>query len=303
MILCCGEAVIDMLPASLADGGAGIRPVAGGAALNCAIAMARLGVPVGFCGGLSQDQFGRMLALALTDAGVDLQRAATLNAPTMLAFVHPAGDTQSFSFYAEGSATQVLTVADLPSLDGVLALTFGGLSLIHRPAAGALEALMQMAGPERLIALDVNIRPSLIGAEEAAYRARLTRMLAMSDIIKLSDEDIDWLRPDPPKQLLAGRAALVLHTHGAGGATLYTRHGSLHVPAPAVDVIDTVGAGDTFLAGVLAALHDHGALDPGTLARAPESTLRAAVAYGVRAATLSTTRAGANPPTRQEMQK
>lgn len=302
MILCCGEAVIDMLPTTTPDGAAAFRPVTGGAAVNCAIALARLGQEAGFYGGLSTDQFGLMLSDAMRGEGVDLSRVTPVDAPTTVAFIHPGDGTQAFTFLDEGSAGRGLTPMMLPQLEGIEALVFGGISLIHKPAAGAFEALMQMAGAGRLILFDPNIRPALIGDQESAYRERLARMMVQADIVKLSDEDIDWLRPDPPEQLLQGRAALVVHSHGAHGVTLHSRHGAQHLPVSPVRVVDTVGAGDTFNAGLLASLADQGLLSPVALARAGAGEINRAAALGIRAATFSVTRPGANPPTRKELE-
>lgn len=302
MILCCGEAVIDMLPCQVGGGHDAFRPVTGGAAVNTAIALTRLDQVAGFFGGLSTDQFGDFLTSAMQAEGIDLSRAPRLNAPSTLAFVHLTDGSPTFSFFDANSAGRSLSATALPSLEGVDALVFGGISLIHRPAAGVFEALQQMAGPERLNLLDPNIRPALIANEdEDGYRQRLNRMLAMADIIKLSDEDIDWLHPDPPHQLLQGRAALVVHTHGENGATLHSRHGAQHLPAAPVNVVDAVGAGDTFNAGLLSALNSANLLSPARLARADAGDLNRAVAYGIRCATFSVTRAGANPPTTKEL--
>lgn len=302
MILCCGEAVIDMLPTTSPDGASAFRPVTGGAAVNCAIALARLGQDAGFFGGLSTDTFGEMLSEALQAEGVDIGRTTPVPASTTVAFIHPDDGTQGFTFLDEGSAGRSLSPIMLPPLDGVEAGVFGGISLIHKPAAGAFEALMQMMGPERLVLFDPNIRPALIGDQEQTYRERLWRIIGQADIVKLSDEDIEWLRPDPPEQLLQGRATLVVHSHGPNGVTLFSRHGAQHLPASAVDVVDTVGAGDTFNAGLLASLAEQGLLSPAALARADAGALNRAAALGIRAATFSVTRPGANPPTRKELE-
>ena len=302
MILCCGEAVIDMLPTTTLDGAPAFRPVTGGAAVNCAIALVRLGQEAGFFGGLSSDQFGTALIAAMQAEGVDTTHLIPVDAPTTLAFVHPEVGTQAFTFLDENSAGRSLTPLMLPQLDGVRALVFGGLSLIHKPAAGAFEALMQMAGPERLVLFDANIRPALIGDQARPYRERLTRIIPQADIVKLSDEDIDWLNPEPPQQLLQGRAALVVHSHGAGGVTLYSRNGTQHLPASPVAVADTVGAGDIFNAGLLASLAEQSLLTPAALARAGAGALNRAAALGIRAATFSVTRPGADGPTRKELQ-
>ena len=134
MILTCGEAVIDMLPAELADGASGFRPVTGGAAVNCAIALSRLDQSVGFFGGMSNDAFGQFLMQEMDREGVDLSRISPVAQPSTLAFVHPAGESQGFSFFDTESAGRSLAVTMLPDLTGVQALVFGGISLIHRPA-------------------------------------------------------------------------------------------------------------------------------------------------------------------------
>ncbi|MCW8844128.1 MAG: carbohydrate kinase [Rhodobacteraceae bacterium] len=301
MILCCGEAVIDMLPTTDPDGQAAFRPVTGGAAVNMAIALARLGQSVGYFGGLSTDHFGTTLCDTMQAEGVNLALAPRFDAPTTLAFIHPGEGTQSFSFYDTQSAAHHLGPLNLPPLDGVTTLAFGGISLIHRPAAGAFEALMQMAGPDRLILFDPNIRPDLIGDVNADYRKRLARMMPMADIVKVSDEDLEWLGPLSPHDLLSGRAALILHTHGAKGITLHSRHGSARIAAPDCDVIDTVGAGDTLNAALLAALGDTTPLTPRVLGLADADTLYNAAAFATRAATFSTTRPGANPPTHKDL--
>ncbi|WP_299354374.1 carbohydrate kinase [uncultured Shimia sp.] len=302
MILCCGEAVIDMLPTNATDGARAFRPVPGGAAVNTAIALARLGASSGYFGGIGTDDFAKILLDAMRHEGVDASRNTPVNAPTTLAFIHPGEDTQGFSFYDLDSAGRSVSPLNLPTLDGVEAAVFGGISLIHKPAAGAFEALMQAMGPNRLILFDANIRPALIGDQAADYHARLMRMMAQADIIKLSDEDCDWLHPDPPEQLLQGRAALVVHSHGPDGVTLHSRHGAQHIPTTPVVVADTVGAGDTFNAGLLASLSEQNLLSPARLATSSAAGLTRAAALGLRAATFSVTRPGADAPTRKELE-
>lgn len=297
MILCCGEAVIDMLPT---DTPGQHQTVTGGAAVNSAIALARLGQSTAFFGGLSTDAFGQILIDTMQAEGVDLSLCTPVDAPTTQAFVTLKDGSPRFTFQDEGSAGRTLGFAQIPDLEGVEALVFGGLSLIHRPGAGTLEALMQMAGDARLTLLDANIRPALIEVEEG-YRKRLGRMMAMADILKFSDEDIDWLQPDPPEQFLMGRTVLVVHSHGPDGVTVYSRRGVQHIPTTPVPVVDTVGAGDTFNAGLLASLAEQGLLSPAALGRSSAGQINRAAAYGVRAATYSVTRVGANPPSRKEL--
>lgn len=290
MILSCGEAVVDMVPETGIDGATPWHSMTGGAAVNSAIALARLGQSVGFFGALSQDQFGEMLRHRMTVEGVDLSHAVAVETPSTLAM----NDDSPAGLLCDPPCP--LTPHHIPPMDAIDALVFGGIGLIHPPAAGLFEATMQLAGPARLTLLDTNICPSLKGADVAGYCDRLERMMAMADVIILPDEDCDWLGTITPERLLSGRSSLVLHNHGAGGVTFFSRHGSGHVPASNVAVADSVGAGDIFNAGLLASLATQGMLRPDRLATASQSSLLAAVQYGVQAATFSRTQAGANPP-------
>jgi fructokinase len=153
--------------------------------------------------------------------------------------------------------------------------------------------------------LDPNIRPAFI-ADEAAYRARIGRMIALADIVKLSDEDLRWLIGGHgiaagAEAVLAQGPKAVFVTEGAAGAHAFTRAHSVFVPARRVDVVDTVGAGDTFNAGVLAAFHQAGALTKPAAASLAEESLRAALTLGTRAAEITVSRAGANPPWAREL--
>ncbi len=317
MILCCGEALIDMLPRRLPDGQEAFLPVPGGAVFNTAIALGRLGIETGFFGGLSQDRFGRQLRAALAAAGVDTGPSAPSPQPSTLAFVALENGQARYEFLDAGSAGRMLDLADLPPpSDRVRALFLGGISLVNDPAATAFEtlALRPAADGARapVVMLDPNIRRDFI-TDSAAYRARLARLIARADIVKLSDEDLDWLiGPEAPgsladraRNLLAQGPGLVLITEGARGAHAFTRSHHVHVPAPSVEVVDTVGAGDSFNAGVLAALDRLGALgDPrtrqGGAAIPPDALDRAALTdcltLGIAVATIVVGRAGADAP-------
>jgi fructokinase len=212
----------------------------------------------------------------------------------------------TYTFYDENTAGRMLSPADLPTLSpDVQALFFGGISLVGEPAAKAYEALQEREAPHRVTMLDPNIRPSFITDEEG-YRARISRMIALADILKLSDEDLRWLARDGDlatlaQGLLAQGPKLVCITQGARGATAYSPRGSVHVDAPSVDVADTVGAGDTFNAGVLAALWRAGRLSKEALSTLDDATIRDALTLGVRAAAITVSRPGANPPWAHEL--
>ncbi|MGR3755811.1 MAG: carbohydrate kinase family protein [Tranquillimonas sp.] len=306
MILCCGDALIDMLPRQTEAGEAAFAPYAGGAVLNTAVALGRLGTPAGFFQGLSTDLFGEMLIAALHDSGVDTGYAARSDRPTTLAFVRLVDGQATYAFYDENTASRMLDIADLPDLDdSVSALFFGGISLVVEPCGSAFEALAMREAPRRAVMLDPNIRPGFI-RDEAAYRARIGRMIALADIVKLSDDDLHWLEgPGPAADLAAvlldRGPKLVCITEGAQGATGFSRAGTVSVPAQKVQVVDTVGAGDTFNAGLLAGLDGAGTLTKEGLAALPLESLRAALDLGVRAAAVTVARAGANPPRRDEL--
>lgn len=308
MILCCGEALIDMLPRDVATGDGATQdmllPVPGGAIFNTAIALGRLGTRTGYLGGLSTDLFGARLAQALAASGVETALAPRSARPTTLAFVALEDGQARYTFYDENSAGRSLSEDDLPDLpDHVAALFFGGISLVSEPAADAFAALCTRA-EGRFVMLDPNIRPAFI-ADAAAYRARLGAMLARADLVKLSDEDLDWLTGgDDPAALMdlsggaSGPAAVVV-TRGAQGAEATFATGeTCRVAAAPARVVDTVGAGDTFNAGLLAELQARGALSRAALT--PE-TLEAAMTLAARVAAVTVSRAGANPPWRAEL--
>jgi len=293
-ILCCGEAVLDMVPAALEGGGTGFRPVPGGGALNCAVALARQGVRTGFVGALSTDPAGARLAAHLQAEGVSLTHAARSDRPCPLALAQPVEGGTRFDLYDNDTAGALYALADLPDPlpDSARALVFGGISLIAPPAAAAFEVLARRAAPDRLIWLDLNIRPGLV-KDATAYRARLMRMAALADVVKVSDEDLHWLGSGALDHLRAA-APLLLHTRGALGAVAMRGAEIVGLPAPRAEVADTVGAGDIFNAGFMAHLAHAGQLSkPLNL---PEDALRAALAHGIAMASDSVTRPGADAP-------
>lgn len=306
MILCCGEALIDMLPRRLSDGGRAFLPAAGGAVFNTAIAIGRLGAPVGFFSGLSTDFFGDLLRETLEASQVDTGIAVSLERPTTLAFVTLVEGQARYDFYDENTAGRMLSAADLPALgDRVEALFFGGISLIAEPCGATFETLATRESSKRVIMLDPNVRPGFV-SDETAYRARLERLIALADIVKLSDEDLLWLRGEGEidrraEAILAQGPALVIVTRGADAATGYSRHHRVAVRSHSVAVVDTIGAGDTFNAGVLTVLHERRLLSKPAVAALGEDDLRAALALGSAAAAVTVSRAGADTPWRSEI--
>ncbi|MHA6265752.1 carbohydrate kinase family protein [Aliiroseovarius sp. CAU 1755] len=308
MILCCGEALIDMIPAPTTTGRDGFVPHAGGAVFNTAIALGRLGAEVGMLTGLSTDMFGQQLRAALTDSHVDTSHVITSDRPTTLAFVQLTNGHATYSFFDENTAGRMLTPDDMPALSAqVSALYFGGISLACEPGADAYAALVAREGANRAVIIDPNIRPGFI-RDEARFRARLASMIECADIIKVSDEDLDWIDTDQGSlaqkagRILASGPSVLIVTRGGEGAIGFLRGGGVvDVPAQKATIVDTVGAGDTFNAGVVARLSELGALTKEALKALPEDTLREALVHGAQVAAVTVARAGANPPWAHEL--
>jgi len=306
MILCCGEALIDMLPRRSEAGEAVFAPHSGGAVFNTAIALGRLGVPVSFFTGLSTDFFGDQLRTELLASKVDLRHVRLSDRPTTLAFVKLSGGHASYAFFDENSAGRMLTEIDLPLLgDEIQALHFSCISLIPEPCGSTYEALMRREHALRVTMLDPNLRPAFVKDREK-HLQRMYRMIAMADIVKLSDEDIAWFGEAGSHEEIAARwlrlgPKLVVITAGAKGAQGFLRDGRVAVTASRVDVIDTVGAGDTFNAGILASLHDQNLLTKQAIAELTVEQAGAALQLAARAAAVTVSRAGANPPWRREL--
>ena len=307
MILSCGEALIDMLPRVSTLGEPCFAPYAGGAVFNTAIALGRLGAPSAFFSGVSNDMLGEILADTLAASKVDTRYLARSDRPTTVAFVKLVNGQATYAFYDEATAGRMLSTDQLPTLPSeVSTLFFGGISLVNDPAAGTYEALQARECASRVTMIDPNIRPGFIAGKEAEYRARIERMLARADIVKLSDEDLHWLEGPGDltalaRAILARGPKVVFITEGAKGARVVTATQDIGMAAQRVTVVDTVGAGDTFNAGVLAALHQAGALTKAGIAGLSDDALTAALGLGTRASAVTVSRAGANPPWAHEL--
>lgn len=306
MILCCGEALIDMLPRTTTAGEPAFAPYVGGAVFNTAIALGRLGAPAGFFSGLSSDLFGGQFRDALGASKVSSTYAHTSPRPTTLAFVKLTNGQATYTFYDENTAGRMLTVDDLPQLGNEIeAMLFGAISLISEPAGSAYEEFMRREHESRVMMLDPNIRPNFI-PDKAKHLRRIRAMMAMADIVKLSDEDLNWFgeagsHEDVIRNWLDRGPKLIVVTHGSEGAVGYTREHAVTVMPEKVEVVDTVGAGDTFNAGILASLHEQGLLTKAAISGLSKDAIHKALALGAKAAAVTVSRAGANPPWRHEI--
>ncbi len=312
-IVAAGEALIDLVPQGTGPLAA-LSPRRGGGPYNTAIALGRLGSPTAFLSRVSHDPYGRALLDGLRQAGVDTHLVQRGPEPTTLAAatIGPDGSAR-YTFYVDGTADRLFTAPGRLPPD-VRAICFGTCSLVLEPGAGGYEKVLRAAAADgTLTALDPNIRPALI-ADPAAYRARFTSWLPDVGLLKLSVEDAAWLAhtTDPAAvhdscrdHLSHGPRAVVL-TDGPHGLTAFTpRHGILHVPAatrattdPAAD---TIGAGDTVNAALLHWLDRHDALGTDALAALDADDWHAALAFAARAAAVTCSRPGADPPWAHEV--
>lgn len=309
VIIVCGEALIDCVPADC-GGRTGLLPKVGGSPYNVACGLARLAVPVGYLGRISADPFGTLLLDRLADDGVDLTSTTRTPAPSPLAIVHLDTDgIARYSFHLEGSATAELAVDDLPDpLDPtVRAVHTGSLALLLEPGRRAVATLLERAhAAGALTSLDPNVRPSCIPNREA-YLEELDGWLARTDLVKVSDEDLAWLYPDrAPLDVLGSwlerGPSLAVLTQGADGAAALSAGGQFaDVPGVNVSVVDTIGAGDSFTAGLLAWLSDTQALTREQVARLGTGELTEALRFAGAAAAVTCTREGADPPRRDEL--
>ncbi|WP_405538277.1 carbohydrate kinase [Streptomyces sp. NBC_00075] len=300
MIVVAGEALIDLVPraaGALAD----LRPALGGGPYNTAVALGRLGSPTAFCSRVSSDAFGEALLDGLRGAGVDVSSVQRGNEPTTLAVASIGADgSAAYSFYVEGTADRLFTAPDrLPG--AARAVSFGTCSLVLEPGATAYEELLRSASAQGVFtALDPNIRAVLI-PDADAYRARFKSWLPSVSLLKLSEEDAKWLGGTPHEWLAAGPSAVVV-TRGGDGLTVFTREGAEHsVPGEEVDVVDTIGAGDTVNAALLHGLSVRDALSPAALAGLGPDGWTDLLRLAARAAAITCSRAGAEPPYAAEL--
>ncbi len=301
LIVVAGEALIDLIVR--VDGQ--IVPIAGGSPFNSVRAIARLGVLASWIGGLSNDRFGRMLEAGLAADGVGREQVQRTELPTTLALAELGADgSASYHFYTE--ATSAPAVLPSPLAGGIAAsaraFLTGSLGLVLEPMATTLEAVAAAVPADRIVMLDPNARPSITRDPEA-WRVRMARVMARADIVKASAEDLEYLRPGESPEATAAWVrsrgpAVVLVTDGSRPVRVITGEGTELVPAPPVEIVDTVGAGDTFGGAFLACLVHEGV---GPAGLADTATVLRAARFAVRASAFVCGRAGANPPTLAEL--
>ena len=305
MILVCGEALIDLLVGPVEGAEMPARAIAGGSPFNVAVGLARLGVDVSFFGGISRDRFGALLARILIGEGVDDRFLVSTDRPTTISMVATDDNGQpTYAFHGEGAADRWLTLADLPAPlpPQVRALTFGSYTMAVEPVSSAFAALAERECGRRVISVDPNLRPAVVG-DMARWAAAAERFYRTATIIKASDEDVRnaWAGrvsiAEAAAYWLNCGARLVVMTEGAKGATAFCAAGRVSVPAYSVVVRDTVGAGDTFHAALLAQLVKTDRLSPDAIAELDLPAIRDLLGYATAAAAVTVSRNGADLPT------
>ena len=307
MIVVSGEALMDVFAAGSTTSGMKLDARIGGSPLNVAIGLSRLAQPVAFFGALAQGFLGDRLMQALADEGVTTTCTVRIDAPTTLSLVGlDARGVPSYAFYGEGAADRVLPMAALDRIrPGARAFHFGSYAMVVEPVAATQRALVERERSRSLIAYDPNVRLN-VEPDLARWRAVLDWMLARSHLVKISEEDLDLLLPgtEPAAAAadwLARGVALVVVTRGALGALAFTAQAHAQVPAVPCELVDTVGAGDSFQAALLAWCAERGCLSAAALRDINAGDLDAALRFAVQAAAITCSRRGADLPRRDEL--
>lgn len=309
-VVVAGEALVDLIPATATTGEAALVPRPGGSCFNVAVGLGRQGVSVAFLSRLSTDVFGESLRTELEASGVRSDYLMIADDPSTIVVASVDADgVPSYAIRSSGAADRGLRPEHLSALPDAgelppgAALHFGSMAMSQEPQASTIEGIVVREAGRRLISFDPNIRSSVV--EDAdRYRERMTGWLASCDLVKVSTEDLAWFAPERSPQEVArdwagAGPAIVVVTDGGKGASALVAGQEIHVEAPPVDVVDTIGAGDAFSSGMLTWLHDRGALDPEAVRALSADDVRDMVRFAIGIASDTCTRPGAQPPWRE----
>ncbi len=295
MIVSCGEALVDLVP----------DPVPGGGPMNVAVAASRLDVPAAFVGRVSTDDYGDQIWSYLESNNVDLRAAERGDEPTARAIIEHKPELH-FRFEGDDTADTKMTSVDLAPLGPGPHLLHGGTLALFRGETAETLATLASSYPG-IVSLDPNVRPSFID-DRSRWQHFHQRWLDNTAIYKVSDEDLNWIWGDRDvdsvaAELINGGVIVVLVTKGSHGADIYTADGSVHVDGHHVHVVDTVGAGDTFIATVLASLWDAEITDRDSLAYLNLDAWHEIGWRATTAAAITCSRKGADTPSKAEVEK
>lgn len=306
MFVVCGEALWDLFAVE-AGGGLSFDARIGGSPFNVAVGLARLGQRSALFTGLSTDRLGERLAAALEAEGVSTDFLVRTSRPSTLSLVQLGDDgLPDYAFYGESAADRMVTKADLPELGPeVWGLHAGSYSLAVEPVGSSLLALFERAAGHRLLTLDPNIRLT-VEPDIALWRERIDRFVRLADVVKVSDEDLGLLYPGSGIAEIAeawrrAGAGLVVVTTGARGAEAFSGAGRVSVLGRAIAVADTVGAGDSFQAALIAGLAERGVRGRSELDALGVDDLSNLLDFAAAAAAITCTRRGADLPHRSEL--
>lgn len=307
MFVVCGEALMDVFAEGRTDTGMGLDARVGGSPFNLAVGLARLKQAVGYFGPVSRDFLGDRLMQGLVAEGVDTGITPRTDAPTTLSLIGTdAQGVPAYSFYGHGAADRQLSPVDLALLPGTMSgLHVGSYTTVVEPIASTLRLLVDREHERRVISYDPNIRLNVEPSLDR-WREMLAWMLPRTHLLKISLEDLQLLQPDADVERFAADALskgvkLLVVTLGGDGARAWSGRESATVPAVPVTVVDTVGAGDSFHAALVTWLAERGSLSIGGLGVLSGAQLREALAFAAKAAAITCSRRGANPPRRDEL--
>jgi fructokinase len=313
MIICVGEAVIDLFQTSVEGLGEAFLPLPGGCAYNASIAIGRLRIPVAFLGRLSNSFFGEIQLKRLKENNVRDDLIIRCEKNSILAFIKTEkGKEPQYAFYEDGTGDRFLSTEELPALPPeTTCIVFGSISMAMEPIASTIESLILRETSRKVTAFDPNIRPFMI-KDRDAYIKRFEKLAGASTVVKISLEDFEFIQPDPNpeealEKLIAMGSKLAILTLGPDGAIAALRHDNGNVTKTRAlginvpNLVDTVGAGDTFLGAFLVWLEKSRKMSHNAIDNLTETELNEALVFANKAAAFVCTRHGAEPPTLNEI--
>ena len=311
MFVVCGEALIDIFVDYNNQSKAeqfSMQACVGGSSFNVAIGLARLNQSVSLLGGLSDDMFGKRLLKVLESEGVSKDLIVTKSLPTTVAFIEKDSEgVPSYLFLGEGAADRSLEKSDLNlNIDMPLGIHLGSFSIVAQPTSDSLLALVKHFSGKCLISLDPNVR-AVVEPDMTVWKNRVDELVKLADIVKISDEDLGLMYPGvEPEQIIetwldTGLNMVVL-TRGGEGSSLWSKKGRVDIQSPKVEVIDTVGAGDTYQAAILDSVGELIKQYPQNWEEelSPEK-LTELGSYAAKAAAITCSRQGADLPTKADI--